>query len=166
MLPVPSIADLAGFTGREVDTFSSFADSVLQHATLLFELVTRLEAMPEDPAQAALATNAILEMAGKLYSEAVYAEYVNNPFQSETIGSYSYSMKSPTALRAQSGGDTGLLWWDLAIDRLSVGGTVVTDSGSLGGGFEDSELGVDFNGRRGIHMPGNDSEWPPYIRIS
>ncbi len=165
MLPVPTVADLAAFTGREPETFTAYAATSLQQATLLLQLVTKLDQMPSDPAQAALVRNAIFEMADRVYLEQSYAEATASPYQSETIGSYTYSLKSPTAVKARSGGSTGLTWWDLAVDLLSAAGTSVTGSGSVGGGF-DVELGVDANGRRGIRDIGGDPDFPPYIRIS
>lgn len=165
MLPVPTTADLAGFSGRDVETYTPFSDTALGQATLLFQLVTKLDVMPSDPAQALLVRYAIFQMADRLYLEQSYAETTAGPFQSETIGSYSYSMKSATATKARTGGSTGLDWWDLAVDTFAAAGTSVTGSGSVGGGFDD-DLGVDVNGRRGIRDFTGDADWPPYIRIS
>lgn len=165
MLSAPTIDQLAAFTGRDAGSYAEFATNALQQATLLFSLVTRNTDMPSDPTQAALALNAILEMANRLYLEQDYAELTSSPFQSETIGSYTYSMKTSTALKASSGGDTGLIWWDLALDLLSAPGSAITASGSVGGGF-DAVLGVDVNGRRGIRNPDGDADLPPYHRIS
>lgn len=163
MLPVPTVDDLAAFSGRGVDTYSPFAATVLEQATLLFSVITRRTEMPDDPAQASLLRYAIVEMAGRLYSEQQYADTLASPFQSETIGTYSYS-KSATALQAKSGGATGLLWWDLAVDQLTLPGLSQFGSGSVGGGFED-DLGVNAGGRRGIRSV-DDLEPPPYVRIS
>lgn len=164
MLPVPTIADLAQFTGRTVDSYSAFADQTLTQATLLFSIVTRLQEMPTEPDMAALAMNAILEMADRMYLEQGYAETIASPFQSETIGSYSYS-KSSTAVIARTGQTTGLFWWDLAVDELSVTGTSSVVSGSVGG-FED-RLGVDpYTGRLGVPSATDGVDDPPYIRIS
>lgn len=165
MLPVPTTADLAAFSGRDADTYTSFSDTALGQATLLFQLVTKLDVMPSDPAQASLIRYAIFEMADRLYLEQSYSEDTASPYQSETIGSYSYSMKSATAIKARTGGNTGLTWWDLAVDTFAAAGTSVTGSGSVGGGFDD-DLGVDANGRRGIRDASGEPEWPPYIRIS
>ncbi len=164
MLPAPTVADLAAFTGRDPETYSDHITAVIGQATLLFTLVTGLTAMPDDPDQAARAQYDTLEMADRIYLESDYAEYAASPFQSETIASYSYSLKSPTAIKARLGGDTGLSWWDLALDKLSAKGMSLTASGSIGGGFED-QLGQNDAGRRGIRLPADDID-PPYIRIS
>lgn len=165
MLAAPTVADLAQFTGRGNDSFSAFADQTLAQATLLFSLITHRTAYPDDPALAALAKNAIMEMASRMYLEQGYAETLASPFQSETIGSYSYS-KSLTATKAQNGLMTGLLWWDLAIDELTqvLDGNHFINSGSIGGGFE-TMLGADASGRHGIRNPADDVD-PPYVRIS
>lgn len=162
MLVAPTVDDLAAFTGRDVDGYSPFADKALEQATLLFQVITHLDSYPTDPTKEALARNAIVEMANRLYLEQGFAETIASPFQSETIGSYSYA-KSATAIAARSGEATGLLWWDLAIDELTVAGLSDVGSGSVGGGFEE-QLGVNGSGRRGLRLP-DELEPPPYVRI-
>jgi len=117
MLSAPSTADLAEFTGTDVSEYSVFVTQALAQATLLFQLATGLEQYPTDSAQNALAVNGICEMADKIYSSQPYMKALNSPFQSESIGSYSYSK----AQKALSRGDlTGVAWFDLAVQRLSV----------------------------------------------
>lgn len=164
MLAPPTIDDLAEFSGRSVDTYGEFATSALKQATLLFQIITHLPAYPNDPDLATLARTAIVQLADKLYLEQGYAEDIASPFQSETIGSYSYS-KSVTYQNARDGLSTGLIWWDLALEELTWLGFSMIGSGSIGG--FDNELGVNLDtGRRGIPSPLGEADLPPYGRIS
>lgn len=123
MLSVPTIEDLSDFTGRPSDSYGPFAASALRQATLLFSLLTRLTAYPTDPDQAQLASMAILQMADRIYLEQPSAQIKAGPFQSETIGSYSYSKSAQFAISASAeGSKTGLFWWDLALQQLTVPG--------------------------------------------
>jgi len=130
MLPVPTISELATFTGRGNDAYGTFANQALAQATLLFTVVTRLTEMPQDPDLALLAKYAILQMADRVYLEQPNAATAASPYQSETIGSYTYSKGSVVA-KAKEGVDTGLFWWDLALDQLTVASEATTGSGSI-----------------------------------
>lgn len=117
MLAAPTTAELAEFMGVDKVDFSVFVNTALAQATLLFELATGLEVYPTQQAEVALAKNGILEMAEKIYSAQPYSQSLASPFQSESIGSYSYSK----AQKALSKGDlTGVTWFDLAVQKLSV----------------------------------------------
>lgn len=136
MLSAPTVADLATFTGRAQPSFGTFAAQALAQATLLFSVVTKLSDYPADADLAQLAKNAIMEMADRLYLEQPNAQVKASPFQSETIGSYSYS-KGSTFHKAKEGEHTGLFWWDLAIDELRV-----SDSGFLASGSIKTDNGL------------------------
>jgi hypothetical protein len=140
VLPVPSISDLATFTGRDASTFSGYADEALAQATLLFTIVTKLDAYPADADQETLAINAILEMADRIYLEQPYATSKASPFASETIGSYSYSKLFN---QAKTGMQLGLFWWDLALDELNQAGRTRVTSGSVSALERDLRLGDD-----------------------
>lgn len=167
MLPVPTLDDLATFSGRGVQTFSGFAPQALAQATLMFSVVTGLPSLPDDPDLAQLANNAIMEMADRLLLEQPYQAIQSGPFQSETIGSYTYSKVTATAVKVQNGVKTGLFWWDIAFDRLAVPGTSALSHGSVrvwpqglawcGDGWVMVDP-VDGDGRPG--------DAPPYVRIS
>jgi hypothetical protein len=136
MLPVPTLDYLAQFSGRGVDTYTPYAEQALAQATLMFSTVTKLEEFPTDPDLMQLAINGILQMADRLYLEQPWATAKANPYNSETIGSYSYSKGvtsiSMTAGRAALHGDlTGLFWWDLAVEELSQVERSVITSGSV-----------------------------------
>lgn len=138
----PTVAELAAFTGRESNTFSSFAVEALAQATLLFYLATDLDYYPLDDNLLRLAKYGILDMADNIYLSQPYQEASASPYQSETIGSYSYS-KSIQAVR--KGDATGVRWFDLAVNRLSSGNSVMA-SGSIEG-MEWDGLEVTPDGR-------------------
>jgi hypothetical protein len=167
MLPVPSKAELSGFSGRPVATYGSFADAALEQATLMFTVRTKLTAYPDDPDQAKLARFAILELADRLFLEQPYAEYTASPFQSESIMSYNYSRATQTSLKVQQGLKTGLFWWDLAIDELAQPGTSVLAHGSVEpvpDGLYRQDDGDPWRIINPAQSSGTDQ--PPYIRIS
>ncbi len=152
MLPAPTIADLATFTGRPVGTFSAYAAQALSQAALLLSLLTHRTEAPEDPDLLALMNNAIMEMADRILLEQPYAAAKASPFSSETIGSYSYA-KGSTAYIAKSGLPTGLLFWDLAIDLLSTKDSSLVGSGGVAV-FERTEVYSDGEGERFVPGPG------------
>jgi len=117
MLLVPSVAELATFTGKPESFYSSFAEQALMQAALLLAIRTGLSEMPTDDPDASLAKYAIMDLANKIYLESPYDEILAKPFSSETIGSYSYS-KSASA--ARNGESTGSMWFDLAVEQLSA----------------------------------------------
>lgn len=164
MLAVPTKADLAQFTGRPANTFTGFADQALAQATLMFKVVTGIEDYPDDPDLKQVALNAIMEMADRLLLEQPYAEVSTRPFQSETIGSYTYSRATATSVAVQNGSKTGLFWWDVAVDLLTVAGMSVTGSGSIK--VDLPEVRILDDGNRHLLDPGNDVDRPPYVRIS
>lgn len=112
--------DLADFTGRPLASFPEtyVNNSAIPQALLLFKIGTCL-ASPDDltPDQQQLVDFAIMSMADSIHLVAPYQTAIASPFNSETIGSYSYSK---VAKAIQSGEETGVMWFDLAIDQLSV----------------------------------------------
>ncbi len=134
MLPVPTVAQLAAFTGRPQNTFGPFASQALAQATLLFSISTTRTELPGTPDLDQLATNAIIEMADRLYLEQPYAAEKARPYTSETTLDYSYSKGSVVA-KAKGGQPTGLLWWDLAVQELTTAGRLLTGGGSIAAGL-------------------------------
>ncbi len=151
MLSAPSTAELAAFTGRAVGTFSAFATQALAQATLLFTITTQLGDYPEDDDAEQLARNAILELADRIYLEQPYAAAKATPYNSETIGSYSYA-KGGTFSRVREGERIGLFWWDLAIDELAVADRSIVDSGSVAN-LDRADVYVDGDGNRYVLGP-------------
>lgn len=111
---------LADFTGRPVASFPEafVTNSAIPQALLLFKLGTCLaspDGLTTDQKQ--LVDFAILSMADSIHLVAPYQTAIASPFNSESIGSYSYSK---TAKAIQSGQETGIGWFDMAIDQLSI----------------------------------------------
>ncbi len=134
--PAPSIAELAAFSGRDAASYGTFAQNALAQAALMFQFATGLTAAPDDPDKAQLARYAIMEMADHLVLEQPYAASAASPFQSETIGSYTYSKGADFREKVSSGTKLGLLWWDLAIAQLAIADSAnggITASGSIQG---------------------------------
>lgn len=146
MLPVPTVTYLAQFTGNDESSFTAFADQALTQATLLFSIVTHREDYPDDADQTQLAINAILEVAYRIYLEQPYSEVKASPFSSESIGSYSYS-KSTVVQKARTGELTGLFWWDLAIDELTLADRSIVTSGAVTV-FDNDSMYVDTSNQR------------------
>lgn len=139
-LAPPTVSELAKFTGRESNAFGEFAVEALAQATLLFYLATDLENYPDNDSQEALARNGILDMADKIYLSQPYKEATASPYQSETIGSYSYSR---TVAAVKKGDATGVMWFDLAVNKLRASGSGITASGSIQGMEWDGVAVVD-----------------------
>jgi len=138
----PTVIDFSTFTGRASNTFGPFAYEALTQATLLFYLASGIEEYPEDLQLARLAKYGILDMADKIYLSQPYKEASISPFQSETIGSYSYSRLTQAVKKGDS---TGVMWFDMAVNKLKAGGTGIGASGSIQGmewdGIEHSAEG-------------------------
>lgn len=162
MLPAPTTDDLAAFTGRDVETFSPFADEALAQAALALSIVTELDTMPEDSNSARLATYAILELADKIYLEQPFAAAKASPFSSETAGSYSYTRMVVQANK--NGNLTGMFWWDLAVENLTRDDRSLVTSGTLArvaldeGVYRDTATGEDVVlGPADIRIPDSSS---------
>lgn len=153
MMSAPSVADLAVFTGRPEGGFSAFAAQALAQATLLFRLVTKRVDYPDDADLATLARNAIMQMADRLLLEQPHAVIRASPFSSETIGSYSYS-RSTVFQQAKDGNDTGLVWWELALDELSLADRSLLGYGAVEVYHNDLFIETD-NGQLWIFGPGD-----------
>ena len=144
-LAPPSVTELTVHTGREPNTFGAFALEALAQATFLFYLATGIEDYPENPNLAQLVRYGILDMADKIYLSQPYKEAAASPYQSETIGSYSYSK---TIQAVKKGDATGVMWFDLAVNKLRVDGGIGA-SGSIEG-MEWDGLGRSASGRAKI----------------
>jgi hypothetical protein len=172
MLPVPTIDELADFTGRPVPSFSAYAATALAQATLMFSVATDLQQWPDDPDLAMVALYAVLELANKLVLEQPYQAIKASPFQSESIGSYNYSrsvsLARATAIGAAASEDigAGLFWWVTAMDLFRQADVLLTASGSISV-YEDG-LVEGPDGQLRIENPVHllQLDRPPYIRIS
>lgn len=127
MIPVPTILQLATFSGRDESSYTSYAESALIQVCIQFTIVTEItadefSALPPD--DLLLANQAILAYADFIYLKHPYQQVEASPLLSETIGSYSYSKPPPIEMRnvqAQELGVTltGVDLWDIAIQYLS-----------------------------------------------
>lgn len=90
--PVPTVAELAEYAGRPAVSYTSYANSALLQATMMFTILAELSAddyagMAPDYQQ--LASMGVLAMADWLYLRWPYQQVIASPLQNETIGSYS-----------------------------------------------------------------------------
>lgn len=109
--------DISVVTGNPVESYPDFANEALLQATLLFKMGTCLADFPTEPMDAQLARYAILHMADAIVQVQPFQEALYSPFSSESIGSYSYGK---LARAAQAGLPTGVSWFDMALEQLSV----------------------------------------------
>jgi hypothetical protein len=125
--PTLSPADLSEFSGRPVASYGKYATQALLQATLLFKIGTCLARLPDSELQKDMARLAILAMADSIFLAQNYQKAAASPFSSETIGSYSYSK---VAKAANAGMPTGVMWFDIAMQQMSVcGGGSITGGG-------------------------------------
>lgn len=166
MLTAPTLDELVTFTGRPTATFGAFAAEALAQATLMFSIVTKLTGYPDDPDLLQLAKNAILEMADRLLLEQPFAEVSVRPFQTETIGNYSYSRATATVASVANGFKTGLFWWDIALEQLTIAGATSIAHGSIAVVLDGLNRAGD--GTWSVRDPAADASPfnPPYLRIS
>lgn len=152
MLPVPTLTELADFSGRPQASYPAFATSALRQATLLMSINTCLVSMPTEADKAQMLKYGILELADDIVLKQPYKEISAKPFTSETLMSYSYTR---SAIKAQNGEKTGLMWFDLAVQKLSVCGdgddtSIVSRSVSI---FEKEGVTYDAEGRPEVLGP-------------
>jgi hypothetical protein len=130
--PQLTIDDVATYSGRDKNLFSDFMDEALLQATLLFKLGTCLppDQFPDDPTKAELARYGILAMANAIELAQPYQAILSNPFNNETIGSYSYSKLTSAVTNSLP---TGITFFDMATGLLSVCDIEVSelDSGGI-----------------------------------
>lgn len=155
----PFVGELATFTGRASSTFGDYAAEALTQATLLLVLATGLTDYPTDTNMAQLAKYGILDMADSIYLSQPYKESISSPFQSESIGSYSYSKMTKSVKRGES---TGVTWFDMAVSKLRVAGSGIGATGSIEG-MEWDGVVTGPNGKSkilgasGVHIDGRGS---------
>ncbi len=165
MLPAPTVSEMATFTGRPETMLGDYAPQAILQATLMFSSLTELSEYPADPDLAQIAKFAILEMADRLLLEQPYAETRSGPFQTETIGSYSYSKITATSKSPTAGSrTTGLFWWETALDLLAAKGASGLAHGSIG--VDNEEVVTTQYGPAIVNIDLVEAEYPPYTRIS
>jgi hypothetical protein len=122
--PFPTYAtkDLAKWSGRPEASYTDYADTAISQAQLLFRIATCLAAIPDDqPYNVDLFYNAVLAMADHIFLGQQFQQVEASPFNSESIGSYSYSKtyaRAAAAVATQSG--TGVMWFDMAVAKMGT----------------------------------------------
>jgi hypothetical protein len=125
--PVPTVAELANYTGRPVDSYTGYANSALLQAAIMFTILSELGADDYGGLSAdyqTLANMGVMAMADWLYLRWPYQQVMASPLQNEVIGSYSYSKpiqemaRNAQAIEVTSE-KTGVDMFDLAIRRLA-----------------------------------------------
>lgn len=165
MLAAPTVTEMAAFTGRPEAMLGDFAPQAILQATLMFSQLTELSEYPDDPDLTQLAKFAILEMADRILLEQPYAETRSGPFQTETIGSYSYSKITATSKSPTAGSRTsGLFWWETALDLLAAKGISGLAHGSVR--IDNDDVVYTTDGPMVINVDLAEADHPSYTRIS
>jgi len=124
---VPTLAELAAFSGRAENSYSGYAESALLQSALQFTILSELT--PADyeglaPDDQTLAQQGMVAMADWIYLRQPYQAVIASPLEGETIGSYTYSKPFQVEMRNLQAqelgqGQSGVVLWDLAIQYLS-----------------------------------------------
>lgn len=130
MIPIPTVGQLALFSGRPEVSYTSYAQSALIQAAIIFTTVTELNwgntsdyaSLNADDQQ--LCQWGIMAYADWTYLKQPYQQMIANPAMSETIGSYTYSKPPPIQVRNVQAqelgiGSTGVELWDTAVQYLA-----------------------------------------------
>jgi hypothetical protein len=125
--PVPTPAELSEFSGRPQASYTSYVNSALLQATMMFTVLSELgigDYAGMNPDFQQLASMGVMAMADWLYLRFPYQQVIASPLAGETIGSYSYDKPLQEAARnAQAvevtNEQTGVPMFDLAIRRLA-----------------------------------------------
>lgn len=149
--PVYTVDDLAFFANEIPEYFTEFGEEALDQAEFLVQERTETYQYPTTVRLQKAFKLAILDVAFQLYLESYFLKYKNMPFQSEVIGSYSYSKGQTANSALMSSYPTGFRWLDILLWLLgrdaskglpSSGGVHVFDrEGVVSVNGEDWELG-------------------------
>jgi hypothetical protein len=133
--PSLTVSDLSEFSGREESsyTLTSYVTQAVLQAKVLFAWATsrtdRDSDWPDDADQAELALLGLTALADAIYLNQAYSRAMVTPFQSETIGSYSYTVSAKRVMSLLVTGEpTGVDLFDLAVSQLSLSSDLTTDS--------------------------------------
>lgn len=168
MLPLPAPADVAAWSGRPADSYSSYINSAIIQAALMMTVATQIT--PDDwpnlgaftdgllstaDAQT-LATQGILAMADHIYLRQPYQQVIASPLMNETIGSYSYGKAEAEVARNAAalevtGERTNVDLYDMAVQilskRLLAGGVFsggITVFENAQGRYDGAQLDIDI----------------------
>jgi hypothetical protein len=123
--PTFTVAQLAQFSGRDLEDYPPYADFALVEATVVFMLLTELMDWPVDPFQQQLAQMGILAFADVLVLQQPYKDAEFSPFQSQNAGSVSWSkpvsyIRGNAQSNALKGESTGIVMFDYAVRFLAL----------------------------------------------
>lgn len=149
--PEYTVDDLALFANEIPEYFTEFGEEALAQAEFLVQERTDTFEFPSTERLQRAFKFAILDVALQLYLESYFLKYKNLPFQSEVVGSYSYSKGQTSNTTLLSSYPTGLKWLDIllwimgkdaSIGLPTSGGVHVFDrEGVVRVNGEDWELG-------------------------
>lgn len=171
---VQTVAQLATFSGQPREQYGPFANQALFQATLLFQVVTELTDPPVDATDLELANTGILAMADHLYLSQPFREIEASPLQDGAMGSAHWSkpitmVRGSAAANALKGEATGVMWWDLAVQTLSLRtrrGGVFYGGVSLMERLEPHLVVTDENGNTYILGPSDVNNTPTFFDIN
>lgn len=157
MLAAPDLAAFAEFLTVPVGTLGAADTQALKQSAFLLQILSGCADYPTEEPCKTMFDNAIMDMANWMKNTLPFVAAASSPFQSETIGSYSYSKNFRSVLLSGlKGGDptTGVMWFDLAVSECGCG----TEEDSLVGSsaitvFEHDGVYVAENGRRWVLGP-------------
>lgn len=131
--PTITREEAAEFLGRPVASLPPNFEIKTKLATLLLKLATCRTEFPDDALSNELVKAAVIYMAQDMSLRERFEKEAASPFQSETIGSYSYSKMLG---RVQTMESTEVLWFDTAVDNLSLCGlSNLLGGSSASGGY-------------------------------
>jgi hypothetical protein len=160
VLPLPTVTELAEFTGRPEASYSSYATACIMQAALMLTFHTELtpndwpnlggivgNGMTTEDCQQ-LATNGILAMADYLFLRQPFQQVIASPLMNETIGSYSYGKAEAEVARNAAalevtGERTNVVFYDMAVQYLAkrqIAGGVFSGAITV---FEDDSFRYD-----------------------
>lgn len=127
MLPVPSVADVAAFTGQPEQTYGPYIKSALLQAALMLTINAELDTSDYaglDANDQQMVNFGIIAMADYIYLRQPYRQILASPLMNETVGSYSYAKAQQeiarnAAVLEVTAERTGVLWYDMAFQFLS-----------------------------------------------
>jgi hypothetical protein len=122
--PIFTVEQLAEYSGRDIDDYTTYANQALLQAVVLFMMVTQQIDWPTDPLEQNIAQLGILAYADVLVLQQPYQDATHSPFQSQNAGSVSWSkpvayIRGNAASNALKGEQTGITWFDLAVQKLA-----------------------------------------------
>ena len=119
-LSPPSIDEYESFVHGEMPEDDEWAEAALQQAADLFWLATSLTEYPPDAQSVRMIKYAMMEMAQYLLVQDDNKTEIFSPYNSERIGSYSYSKLARADSKIQRNIPLGLFWWDKAVNMFAT----------------------------------------------